>query len=434
MNLITTESSPGTRGLPRLTTTVPKEYVHRAGLAEVFLTSCTARGPLTYTLTGQWPRAHPYFTTPDGRAHDPLQVAETLRQAGMLLAHTELDVPLGHHFILWSLSYTTTHPHGLHIGPTPTDFTIHAHCTHLTQRRHTINRATLHMTIHRNNTPIAHGTATFSTTNPTTYTRLRGTTHTGAAATTASTNGGAAGMGGTASTGDTGGMAGTAGTNGAGTGTPAGVGAAGTAGTLGTTTANGTAGADSTGGTGGTTTKATGAGGITGTGGTTGMAGTDGITGTSGTTGMAGTADTNTRTPAGIRHRAPMPPATVNRLTPNDVVLTPTDHPHHWLLTPNLNHPTLFDHNGDHIPGMVLLEAARQATYNATHTPTTTPTHTPTTTTTTFHRYTELDQPCHIHITRITPDNNTTTTIEITGTQNNQTTFTTTTTTTTTTP
>ncbi|MEU4168917.1 AfsA-related hotdog domain-containing protein, partial [Streptomyces sp. NPDC026665] len=107
MNLITAESSPQTTALPRLTTTVPKEYVHRASLAEVFLTSCTAHGDLTYTLTGQWPRAHPYFTTPDGTRHDPLQVAETFRQAGMTIAHTALDVPLGHHFILWSLSHTT---------------------------------------------------------------------------------------------------------------------------------------------------------------------------------------------------------------------------------------------------------------------------------------------------------------------------------------
>ncbi|MFJ7967069.1 AfsA-related hotdog domain-containing protein [Streptomyces sp. NPDC096324] len=124
-----------------------------------------------------------------------------------------------------------------------------------------------------------------------------------------------------------------------------------------------------------------------------------------------------------------MPPATVGRLTPHDVVLTPTDHPHTWLLTPNLNHPTLFDHTNDHIPGMVLLEAARQATYNATHNPNNpnNPNNGTTSTTTTFHRYTELHQPTHIHITRITPDN-TTTTIEITGTQNNKTTFTTTTT------
>ncbi|MET7986399.1 AfsA-related hotdog domain-containing protein, partial [Streptomyces sp. NPDC005281] len=173
MNLITSESGPATHDLPRLTTTVPKEYVHRASLAEVFLTSCTTQGPLTYSLTGQWPRAHPYFTDPRTKGHDPLQVAETFRQAGMYLAHTELDVPLGHHFVLRALSYTTT-PHGLTIGPRPTDFHIHAHCTELVRRRTTINRGTLEMTLTRDGTPVAHGTAAFSTINPTVYTRLRG--------------------------------------------------------------------------------------------------------------------------------------------------------------------------------------------------------------------------------------------------------------------
>ena len=39
--------------LPRLTTTVPKEYVHRACLAEVFLTGCTKQGETQFALSGQ---------------------------------------------------------------------------------------------------------------------------------------------------------------------------------------------------------------------------------------------------------------------------------------------------------------------------------------------------------------------------------------------
>ncbi|MFF3889406.1 AfsA-related hotdog domain-containing protein, partial [Streptomyces sp. NPDC001914] len=408
MNLITAESSPQTTVLPRLTTTVPKEYVHRASLAEVFLTSCTAHGDLTYTLTGQWPRAHPYFTTPDGTHHDPLQVAETFRQAGMTIAHTALDVPLGHHFILWSLSHTT-HPNTLTIGPTPTDFTIHAHCTHLNQRRNTINRATLHYTLHRNNTPIAHGNATFTTINPTIYTRLRGTPTTAAAAT---------------------GTANTAATPGTTPGTPT------TARTTTAASTTTTAAAEDT------TTTHTAAGTAAAAAGTAVTPGTTpgstttssstpaaGTACTSGTPGTGATAATNTAATTITGPRQPMTPASVNRRTPADVVLTPTGQPHQWLLTPNLDHPTLFDHAGDHIPGMVLIEAAHQAAYNTANTPHYTPTHT----TTHFHHYTELDQPCTIHTTHHTHHNNHTTT-EITGTQNNQTTFTTTITATTTPP
>src|SRR5690349_14107193 len=80
--------------LPRLTTTVPKEYVHRACLAEVFLTGCTKQGETQFALSGQWPRAHTFFQSFDGTGHDPLLTAETFRQAGLFLAHAELGVPL----------------------------------------------------------------------------------------------------------------------------------------------------------------------------------------------------------------------------------------------------------------------------------------------------------------------------------------------------
>ncbi|MFF8531893.1 ScbA/BarX family gamma-butyrolactone biosynthesis protein [Streptomyces sp. NPDC015532] len=337
MRAITAQSATATaqvQDLPRLTTTVPREYVHRASLAEVFLSSCTPRSGLDFTLTGQWPRAHTYFTGPDHRSHDPLQVAETLRQAGILIAHTELGVPLGHHFVMWSLSYTTD-PAALHITHRPTDFTIHARCTELLQRRTTINRATIEMTLHRDHTHIAHGAVTFSTISPAVYTRLRGTT--------------------TSTTGD--GPA-THPHPHTGTGTAAGI--------------------------------------------------------------TPGTPTAGTTPPA--RPRAPMPPATVGRHSPTDVVLTPTNHPSQWLLTPNLNHPVLFDHTSDHIPGMVLLEAARQAAHATTNTPHFTPTNT----TTHFTRYTEHHHPCTIEVTHTQPDNNTTTTLHITGTQQNHTVFNTT--------
>ncbi|MFF3420051.1 AfsA-related hotdog domain-containing protein [Streptomyces sp. NPDC002698] len=385
MRATTAHSATATRDprdLPRLTTTVPKEYVHRASLAEVFLSSCTPRAPLAYTLTGQWPRAHTYFTGPDPSSHDPLQVAETIRQAGILLAHTELGVPLGHHFVLWALSYTTD-PAGLRIHNRPTDFTIQARCTELLQRRTTINRATIEMTLHRDHTPIAHGAVTFSTISPAVYTRLRGTT-TPRTGTNTST-------GASAGTGCAGASAGCAGASaGAGcTGTGAGTGCAGT-------------GAGCTGVSAGCTGASAGMG----------CAGAG-----------AGCAGTGTGVGAGCAGATPpMTPASVNRRSPTDVVLTPTSHPRRWLLTPNLDHPVLFDHTGDHIPGMVLLEAARQAAHATANTPAFTPTHT----TTTFTRYTEFDHPCTIEVTHTQPDNNTTTTIHITGHQQNHTVFNTT--------
>ncbi|MCE0444846.1 hypothetical protein LT493_04755 [Streptomyces tricolor] len=64
-------------------------------------------------------------------------------------------------------------------------------------------------------------------------------------------------------------------------------------------------------------------------------------------------------------------PGTVGHLLPENVVLARTEHAGRWQLRVDLDHAVLFDHPVDHAPGMLLLEALRQAahaTYPATDT------------------------------------------------------------------
>jgi hypothetical protein len=56
----------------------------------------------------------------------------------------------------------------------------------------------------------------------------------------------------------------------------------------------------------------------------------------------------------------PVPPASVGRHRERDVVLAATTDPQTWLLRADPGQPTLFDHPVDHVPGMALVEAARQ--------------------------------------------------------------------------
>ncbi|WP_331719166.1 ScbA/BarX family gamma-butyrolactone biosynthesis protein [Streptomyces sp. NBC_00158] len=58
---------------------------------------------------------------------------------------------------------------------------------------------------------------------------------------------------------------------------------------------------------------------------------------------------------------APVAPQRVGRLSPTDVVLSPTAEPNRWQLRVDTLHPVLFDHPLDHVPGMLLVEGARQA-------------------------------------------------------------------------
>ncbi|WP_055712280.1 ScbA/BarX family gamma-butyrolactone biosynthesis protein [Streptomyces torulosus] len=88
----------------------------------------------------------------------------------------------------------------------------------------------------------------------------------------------------------------------------------------------------------------------------------------------------------------PSPTQHAGRDRYQDVVLSCTDVPLRWQLRTDTSHPVLFDHPVDHAPGMLLLEAARQATQSATH---------PRRTLVVglscdFTRYAEFDAPCWV--------------------------------------
>ncbi|MFD4632517.1 ScbA/BarX family gamma-butyrolactone biosynthesis protein [Streptomyces sp. NPDC058284] len=302
-----THSSPSDRAdrIPALlsvfTGTVPRQYVHRAAHAEVFLTGHERTGEETYTLTGQWPRAHTFFTTADGRSHDHLQACETLRQAGIYLAHTEHHVPLDHHFVMQDMT-VTSHPEHLTIQSTPTNLTLHATLTP-TPRRRTF---TIHLNISSNQQTLATGYGYFTCISPSAYQRVRA-------------------------------------------------------------------------------------------------------------------APVPTPTLASLHHTPNhhQNPHAHGRNNPRDLVLAPTDQPYTWRLNANPNHPVLFDHDGDHIPGMVLIEAARQSSQprlpaNAV----------PIQTQTQFHRYVELTDPCYITTTPQPSTHPDTHTIRVTGHQNDRLVFT----------
>ncbi|MFF3646908.1 ScbA/BarX family gamma-butyrolactone biosynthesis protein [Streptomyces sp. NPDC002564] len=300
----TAPANAPTAGASRLTTTVPREYVHRAALAEVFLTSSEKTGEDTYTLTGQWPRAHTFFTTADGRSHDHLQACETLRQTGIYLAHAQHAIPLGHHFVMQDMT-VTTHPEHLDIANTPTDLTLYATLT--VPRRGTF---TIDLVINCGTRTLAIGRGHFTCLSPAAYKRLR-------------------------------------------------------AGGAPTSQASGPA------------------------------------------------------LPYVPTHQDP---AVFGRNLSHDLVLAPAHQPHTWRLNADPRHAILFDHDGDHIPGMVLIEAARQSAHP--HLP---PNAIPTHTHTEFHRYVELTTPCYITTTPQPQDPTQphSYTFHVTGHQNNQPTFTT---------
>lgn len=95
----------------------------------------------------------------------------------------------------------------------------------------------------------------------------------------------------------------------------------------------------------------------------------------------------------------PIPAARAGRRHGRDVVLSPTDVPDTWQLRVDPGHKVLFDHSHDHVPGMVLLEAAAQAAQAVVDHPVV-----PVAFEAGFFRYVELDRPCLVSAAPGVPD------------------------------
>ncbi|MZF87136.1 ScbA protein [Streptomyces sp. SID5643] len=112
-------------------------------------------------------------------------------------------------------------------------------------------------------------------------------------------------------------------------------------------------------------------------------------------------------------------PQAAGRSRAEDVVLAPADRPGVWILRVDTGHPVLFPRPNDHVPGMVLFEAARQAAGAASglHP------FLPSTLTAEFAQYAELHSPCRIE-TEVFDDRPGEVTVRVSGRQDGASVFT----------
>jgi hypothetical protein len=107
------------RAALRFDAPVPRGLAHRASVAEVLPTDVVAVGADRYLVAAQIPRSHLLFNDGPGRFHDLLVVIEAARQAGTLLAHRFLDVPLDMAFVLQNSEVQILDPEALRVSPVP---------------------------------------------------------------------------------------------------------------------------------------------------------------------------------------------------------------------------------------------------------------------------------------------------------------------------
>ncbi|WP_369360296.1 ScbA/BarX family gamma-butyrolactone biosynthesis protein [Streptomyces sp. cg2] len=117
---------------------------------------------------------------------------------------------------------------------------------------------------------------------------------------------------------------------------------------------------------------------------------------------------------------APVAPAQVDCTADVEVVLAPTEHADRWLLRNDFRNTALYDHPVDHVPGLVLIEAAQQAARLVTS---------PgnfraSAVETVFDRYVEFDSPCWIEAHPVAAEAKGSTAVRVTGHHNGETAFT----------
>jgi 2-oxo-3-(phosphooxy)propyl 3-oxoalkanoate synthase len=95
--------------------------VHRSSVAEVFVTDSLQVGPDHYAVAAQLPRGH---VMQEQQIYDPSLLVETARQAGVLVSHRHLDVPMDRAFVMNRLTMRITNIEALSQGESPGRLTI----------------------------------------------------------------------------------------------------------------------------------------------------------------------------------------------------------------------------------------------------------------------------------------------------------------------
>ncbi|MFJ9566412.1 ScbA/BarX family gamma-butyrolactone biosynthesis protein [Streptomyces fuscichromogenes] len=103
---------------------VSRQLVHRAAVAEVFITDALQVGEDRFLVGAQWPRDHALYHPDAQGLSDPLLLTETVRQALVYLAHEYCGVPLGHRFVGSDTYFEITDHEAFMVGDTPLHVTL----------------------------------------------------------------------------------------------------------------------------------------------------------------------------------------------------------------------------------------------------------------------------------------------------------------------
>jgi 2-oxo-3-(phosphooxy)propyl 3-oxoalkanoate synthase len=152
---------------------VTAHLVHRIHDRDVFVTSVRVVGPSHFEATAIWPARHPFYG-PVGGLHDPMLLLETMREAGLAVAHGKYGIPRDSSCIVREKGFEC-YPAGLSVaGDEPAEVVIDITTTDIKRRGGTVSAMRFDFTAYRDGEPIGHASYQTSFASAAVYTRVRG--------------------------------------------------------------------------------------------------------------------------------------------------------------------------------------------------------------------------------------------------------------------
>jgi hypothetical protein len=149
------------------------ELVHRSAESEVLITSISRDGDDAYLLAARWPMEHTFYQPDETGRHDPMLVAETMRQAGIAVAHAGYDVPFGTQFIMADICFYLINPTAPIVGTGQAHIVVSLSCSEFVSRAGMLRRARFHVGLLRDGVRFAHGSGLLVCLPAGAYERLR---------------------------------------------------------------------------------------------------------------------------------------------------------------------------------------------------------------------------------------------------------------------
>ena len=151
--------------------TVPRHLVHRRAVSEVLLTDWCQSSIDSFVCAAQWSRSHSFYRIRNG-LHDPLLLAETIRQTGLLLCHEAYQVPPGHCFLMNRMEYGTRLD-AMAAGAAPAEVVLAVQVQKLRRSTRSVTALRLDVEFHRGTIPIGRGAGWVQCVEPVLYKRIR---------------------------------------------------------------------------------------------------------------------------------------------------------------------------------------------------------------------------------------------------------------------